>query len=292
MAKLLMLKGLPASGKSTFAKGLLTTGQYHVRVNKDDLRSMLHLGKHSDSNESLILEVRNTIVNSALGRGQNVVVDDTNLAPKHEKVLKQIADKHKADFEVSFFDVNREECIRRDAARDNPVGASVIDRMHRQYLKKWVDSTPPNVYNPPMNKPTAAIFDVDGTLVLRVTNRSPFDWKRVKEDAPNVPVIAMAQAMASQGHTIIVMSGRDSICRVDTIEHLTELNVPVNPDFTFMRPEGDNRKDAIVKKELFEKFVKDRFHVVAVFDDRPQVCRVWWEMGLPLFKVGDPDANF
>lgn len=39
MPKLLVLKGLPASGKSTYAKELVNKGW--KRVNKDDLRAMI-----------------------------------------------------------------------------------------------------------------------------------------------------------------------------------------------------------------------------------------------------------
>jgi len=39
----LLLKGLPASGKSTYAKSLSSTCNY-IRVNKDDLRAMMFGG--------------------------------------------------------------------------------------------------------------------------------------------------------------------------------------------------------------------------------------------------------
>ena len=59
-----------------------------------------------------------------------------------------------------------------------------------------------------------------------------------------------------------------------------------------MRPAGDYCKDSLVKAELFDKHVRHRYHVQGVIDDRLQVCRMWYSMGLPLFRVGDPDADF
>ena len=59
-----MLKGLPASGKSTYAKKLANKGW--TRVNKDDLRAMLNDGKWSRSNEKFVLKVRDFIVADAL----------------------------------------------------------------------------------------------------------------------------------------------------------------------------------------------------------------------------------
>ena len=49
--KLLLLKGLPASGKTTFAKELVRSDGNWIRVNKDDLRNMLHGGKWQSSRE-------------------------------------------------------------------------------------------------------------------------------------------------------------------------------------------------------------------------------------------------
>ena len=86
MPKLLVLRGLPGSGKTTYARDLVDKLGY-VRVNKDDLRKMLHNGQHSQSKEEMVLEIRDLIVINALKEGKNVVVDDTNIHPKHENNL-------------------------------------------------------------------------------------------------------------------------------------------------------------------------------------------------------------
>ena len=101
--KLVMMKGLPASGKSTYARKLADLG--YIRVNKDDLRDMLHNGKWSNKNERLIIRLRDLIIHSSLEDGQSVVVDDTNLYPKHRQRLAEIAKEHDAKFETKFFDV-------------------------------------------------------------------------------------------------------------------------------------------------------------------------------------------
>ena len=87
--KLLALRGLPASGKTTYAKELVNKGW--VRVNKDDMRAMLNNSKFSKDNESYILSLRDEIIISSLVQGKNVVVDDTNLDPKHLIAFESIA---------------------------------------------------------------------------------------------------------------------------------------------------------------------------------------------------------
>jgi hypothetical protein len=87
-----------------------------------------------------------------------------------------------------------------------------------------------------------------------------------------------------------MFSGRDAICKPETEQWLKDNNVFY--DELHMRKENDMRKDYIIKKELYEAVIKDKYNVVAVFDDRLQVCKLWYELGLPLFRVGDPESNF
>ena len=71
MAKtLFMMRGLPASGKSTAAKKLVDKYGNCTRVNKDDLRSMLDNGRYSRSNEQFVLKVRDFIIENALQKRQ------------------------------------------------------------------------------------------------------------------------------------------------------------------------------------------------------------------------------
>ena len=57
----------------------------------------------------------------------------------------------------------------------------------------------------------------------------------------------------------------------------------------FMREYGDTRKDAVVKREIFETEVRDRWRIVGVFDDRQQVVRMWRDLGLTVFQVAEGD---
>lgn len=145
MPTLLMLKGLPASGKSTFAKKLVVDSQHKTeqwkRINKDDLRAMIDGGQWSRDNEKFILEVRDAVITHAFFYRHNVVVDDTNFEPRHEAELRELADtfrnilpKIDIKFEVRMFDTPLAECIRRDAARPKPVGEAVIRDMYNRHL--------------------------------------------------------------------------------------------------------------------------------------------------------------
>ncbi|MBA3488358.1 MAG: polynucleotide kinase [Longispora sp.] len=143
-----------------------------------------------------------------------------------------------------------------------------------------------------MPQPRAIVFDVDGTLALRGDHanvRRWYDWHRVGEDSPNEAVVELAQTIARAGlHRIIVMSGRDEVCRAETEQWLREQNVPF--DELYMRPAGDGRKDSIVKEELYLKYVEPRYHVPFVVDDRDQVVDMWrTRFGLVCMQVAPGD---
>jgi hypothetical protein len=60
----------------------------------------------------------------------------------------------------------------------------------------------------------------------------------------------------------------------------------------YMRKTDDYRDDTIVKRELYENYIKDKFNVVAVFDDRPKVLRMWRKLGLFTFNVAQHENEF
>ena len=274
-----MLKGLPASGKSTYAKELADKGW--VRVSKDDLRAMLNNSKWSKRNERRVIQLRDKIVFDALASNENVVVDDTNFAPIHEQELSRIARELGADFEVRFFDTPLEVCIKRDAKRANGVGKDVIMQMYNQYLKPA-----PVAYMYETGSPKAVMVDVDGTLA-HMKDRSPFDWHKVGDDAVDYCVSEVVRVLSKADYKIIIMSGRDSVCRQETKNWLRENDIPY--DYIYMRKEGDNRKDSIVKLELFDEHIRGKFNISFVLDDRNQVVDMWRSIGLKTFQVAEGD---
>lgn len=275
-----LLKGLPASGKSTAAKEMVRMNSNWKRINKDDLRAMIDDGQWSPSNEKLILKVRDGLIMQFVNEGFNVIVDDTNLHPKHEEHIRQLVGD-KAKVEVQFFDVSVDECIERDLKRTNSVGEKVIRKMYTEFLKPK-----PEPFVQDSNLPDAYIFDVDGTLAFK-GDRGIYEYDKVLLDTCNEPVARVLRQLVANGNTIIVCSGRNDDSYNLTAEWLNSQELPF--DMLLMRKTGDMRKDSIVKKELYDKNINGKYHVLGVFDDRDQVVEMWRNIGLTCFQVAYGD---
>ena len=284
--------GLPASGKDTWADEQVRNGNGNViKVNKDELRAMLHAKQHSKDRERFVCEVRDSIIIAALEDGKNVISSDTNLHQSHPDRFKEIAkefnNKHNdAWVEVvckDLTDVSKKTCIERDAKRgDKSVGEKVINRMYNDYLKKpWV----PLEQNE--NLPQAIIVDIDGTLAHMGDKRGPYDWHKVGEDSRDYAIGYLVDVLEQVGFNIILVSGRDAVCRAETEKWLEDKEVEYVA--LFMRPEGDQRKDNIVKEEIFNNHIRNKYNVIFVLDDRNQVVEMWRSLGLKCLQVADGD---
>lgn len=285
-----MTKGLPASGKSTWAKEMQSSNPNILRVNKDDLRAMLHNGRWSRANEKQVLELRDQIIKSGLDRGMHVIVDDTNLSVKHFNRLSQLAKQYGVRLEVKdFTDVPLEECINRDLNRTNSVGEKVIRDMHNQFLKPKQDTKALNPMVFDARLPYCVIFDLDGTLAC-MGDRSPYDGKACGVDVVNKSIHYLLEVLRFDSVSqpkVIIFSGRNGDSREETRKWL--LDHQVSYDNLIMRSEGDVRKDSVIKQEMFDQYVKDKYNVWFIVDDRDQVVKMWRDMGLVCLQVNYGD---
>lgn len=133
------------------------------------------------------------------------------------------------------------------------------------------------------------LVDIDGTLALR-GDRDPYDWDRVGEDQPNPPVITVVQALFQAGHPIAYVSGRKERCRRQSEMWLsTHVGYWDDTSGLWMRGDGDNRPDTVVKREIYQRHFA-HLGVAAVIDDRAPVVAMWRLLGLTVFQVAE--GNF
>jgi hypothetical protein len=222
----------------------------------------------------------------------NVIVDNTNLKIS---VINEIIELVKDYANVSYrvFDVPYNTLLERDAARKRSVGKQVIDQMWANWviLKDSFDFQPVNknkivthiVPNFNSELPDCVIFDLDGTLALSYGRRNMFDWEKVDRDSLNEIVAEQVKFHKSKGRTIIILSGRDSVCKKLTEDWLKFYDVEY--DFIYMRPENNVEKDTVIKRRIYESEIKDKYNVLAWYDDRPQIIKLIYDLGLFCYNV-------
>src|SRR4030042_5154197 len=116
--KIVMMKGLPASGKSTIARKLVYSDNF-VRINRDDLRKMMFNSKWSGAKEDLVIKTEAQMILMSVKDNRNVVIDDTNLGDKNLARWENLAKSLNVNFEVNnLTTVSVEDCIARDFLRN------------------------------------------------------------------------------------------------------------------------------------------------------------------------------
>jgi hypothetical protein len=146
-------------------------------------------------------------------------------------------------------------------------------------------------------KPSAYIFDVDGTLAnvdpyLHYVRGSDRDYNAFHEASigalPNVEVVEMLNNAVSDCHAILVVTSRKEKYRGLTSMWMALNNVRSHA--LFMRSDEDNRPDYEVKKDILDKINK-HWTVLHAVDDNPNVIRLWEENGISTTKIGTWDGN-
>lgn len=136
---LVLTRGLPASGKSTYARKISEkprNGQIYRRVSRDDIRRML--GNYDDfsaDRERLVTHIEAEAVLFALRQGYNVIVDSTNLNPKHVKEWENLASSANCRVLIRDFHITLEEALERNETRWDRVDPQVILDMYNKWVK-------------------------------------------------------------------------------------------------------------------------------------------------------------
>ena len=135
--KLILTVGIPASGKSTWAKQFVSESPLtRVRVNRDDIRNML--GKYwVPQREDLVSTIEEKSVRGALMADYTVILDATNLNPNYLEEWVEISKAYQVEIEYKPFYISLEEAIKRDALRENPVGEKTITNFYNKYNGKF-----------------------------------------------------------------------------------------------------------------------------------------------------------
>lgn len=142
MNRLIICRGLPASGKTTWAKEwVMEDPEHRVRINLDDIRLML--GEYwVPSREELVSNIQEDALSRAAVLNYDIVVDNTNLNPKAISYIKSAVLGYNKNYKIeykNFFNVSLKDCIKRNKIRntsllkDIQIADTVIVGMYERY---------------------------------------------------------------------------------------------------------------------------------------------------------------
>lgn len=312
MSELILTRGIPGSGKSTWAMQEAIANPNVVRVNRDEIREEPLLrdrfakqlkGKpyHSITPfaeyEEQVTLIQYDRIRKALEADKTVISDDTNLNGKFNKNLVKLGTSIGAKVSHKDFPVSLEEAHRRNKLRERVVPAFVLDRMFKGLgpngeLPYWDGDYDHKVRPvvPPTEKRQVFAFDMDGTLAdtrpiqhyVQGKYRNFDAFHRLSEfTRPNQQAMDILVDAHNNGFGIIITTARNEYYRAVTQkwldkEVLEKYDIPI--DNIFMRADDDMRPDYVVKKEMYENHIRGQYDVIRFTDDNPQAVQAWREL--------------
>lgn len=245
-SRMILLVGLPGSGKTTWAKSHLDMGGViRYRINWDELRTEMgfHTFKRAEEEAMQEESFRRAQLAGVTGV-KEIIVDNTNLNEKTRGRWESLAEQNGWEYEEKWFNQPVDLCVLRDSYREGKaqVGRTVIERMA---LFAGLIEIPPSLSKGMRN---LVILDIDGTVANLThrrgilcpkcfsclgTGRQPDpnladmdivcgacngkghrgkDWynfyKHVSRDTPIQPILDLATTLRNAGYRILIVSGR------------------------------------------------------------------------------------
>lgn len=293
MTEMIITRGLPRSGKSTYARSWVAQSpKTRAHFRRAFFEPM------AGGNVELAEEMKTAAINTAITAGMDIIVSDNHTSSSDIRTI--VAHGLRAGYTVSIVDIkeNLDVLIKRDKASANPLGESAIRKEWKRHGggKRWPESSEIITressradvgyapYRNDIKLPSAILVDVDGTVAINPGTRDFRDYSEaVLKDEPNWPVIQAVNSARASGVKIIIMSGRMDKCATHTVNWLNTHGVGF--DEMYMRPTGDERPDWIIKDEMVRAHIENRFHIVYCLDDRNQVVDHHRAMGYTVFQV-------
>lgn len=303
-----ILVGISGSGKSTMAKKMLENSNL-VRVNRDDLRRTLFGVEQSDQSyynrkdfkncEKIVSELSEQAIYDILHKNMDVVIDNTNLQKKYiTEIIRKF--NHLSSIEIIFVDTSLSTAKLRVLNRNGrDTDISYIDRQYNDYLKLKRQMHGLPLFYPQVNVeisfnkelPKVYLVDIDGT-VAKKGDRDIFDDSKLHLDTEIKAVGHVVRGLFKDGFQIVYVSGRQDSCYSTTRKWLEDNNLWFDNTEIYMRTAKDQRPDYIIKEEIVIRDIYPKYNVIGVLDDRLQVTREYFRLGIPVLNCNQNLIQF
>lgn len=139
-----MMVGLPASGKSTYAR-TITVNNYSANIHSSDsIRTELYGDENCQDNNDRVFGELSTRIKSDLTKGINTIHDATNINWKRRRSFLDSLNKIDCYKVCLFMATSYEDCLKQNELRERKVPVHVITNMYKniyipQNYEGWDD---------------------------------------------------------------------------------------------------------------------------------------------------------
>ena len=189
---LLILCGLPASGKTTISKNVASLledkhGISTMVISSDDFRDMLSYSSKGfkPERETSVKALYEKAIATGLENGFLVISDDLNYYKSMRSDLRQIAKRSGSDYDIVFVDTPVEQAIKWNQERGSPIPSSLIEEINQKLDPpkgdyKW--DTPLAVVDPSKQSIEEIANIIVSAVLKRLENPIRSKPKKVVED--------------------------------------------------------------------------------------------------------------
>ena len=135
---LILLCGIPGSGKTTYAEKYIKENPSAVHLSSDKIREELWGNEATQGDNNKVFSLMQSRAIDALNNGQSVVYDATNITRKDRSYIIALCPKF-VKIECHIIWSKIETCVVRDQMRDRNVGREVIYRMLKRFQAPYYD---------------------------------------------------------------------------------------------------------------------------------------------------------
>lgn len=131
---LYLMVGIPGSGKSWYAKGLLANQENTMYISRDSIRfKLLEENDEYFSHEDIVFNSFVSLIKEHLYDGENVIADATHLNRKSRMKVLNNLDLSKIKICMVYMDVPLDICLERNSKREGraKVPPTIIKNMYK-----------------------------------------------------------------------------------------------------------------------------------------------------------------
>ncbi len=193
---LLILCGLPSSGKTTISKHVASLledkhGIPAMVVSSDDFREMLSFSSKgfNPERENSVKTLYERAIAAGLEQGFLVISDDLNYYKSMRSDLRHIAKRLDSDYDIVLVDTPVEQAIKWNQERESPIPSSLIEEVNQKFDQpkgdyKW--DTPLVVVDPSKQSSEEIANIIVAEILKRLENPKRSKPKKVVEDAKSL----------------------------------------------------------------------------------------------------------